>query len=246
MPGLDPASMLAIAAIWTLACVVRGTVGFGDALVGLPLMALVLPPQPAIVAIGAVSTLLGLAVGLTNLREVDWRGAGALLAGGVLGVPLGIYGLTRLPTDALRAALGVALLIAGGHGILGGRVQRTWADWRSAPGFGWLAGLLGGMLGTSGPPLVVWASGTGWSPPRIRSTLQGFFVPMSLLTALGHLGAGLWDGLVVRVALLAIPGIVIGTLVGNWLSPRIPAEGFRRALYVILLGLGAVQFAALA
>ncbi len=95
------------------------------------------------------------------------------------------------------------------------------------------------MLGTSGPPLVVWAAGTGWEPPRIRATFQGVFLPMSLFAVLGHSLAGLWTAQTAATLLTGLPAIAMGTLLGNVLAERIPAARFQRLLYGSLLVLGA-------
>jgi uncharacterized membrane protein YfcA len=96
------------------------------------------------------------------------------------------------------------------------------------------------MLGTAGPPVVVWAAGTGWSPTRLRATLQGVFVPLSVLTVAGHASAGLWTEPSAVVAALGIPAIALGSWLGDRLAPRIPTATFQNALHgaLVLLGIG--------
>src|SRR5262249_725178 len=74
---------------------------------------------------------------------------------------------------------------------LAGRSRFGLADDRLAWLFGLGAGVLGGAYGMNGPPLVVYGTLRRWSPGRFRATLQGYFLPASLLGMAGYWAAGL-------------------------------------------------------
>ena len=233
--------LLAAFGALTLGSVVRGTLGFGDALVAIPLLTLVVSPQVAVPAIAVLSAALGLGIGLTNREQVDWRGAGTLLLGAVLGLPLGIWALAVWSVDRLETALGAALVLVSLQGLLRPR-DSGWATLRTGPVFGFAGGLLGGMLGMAGPAFVLWTVGTGWPADRIRATLQGVFLPLALLTMLGHAWAGLWSRQVLVLAALGIPAAALGTLAGNRIARRLTLTRFQAVLWTVLLGLGGVLF----
>lgn len=224
--------------VLTLGGLVRGTLGFGDALVALPLLALLVEPQASVPAIAALSVVAGLGVGLTNLPDVDWRSAGRLLAGAMLGLPLGIWALSVWSPDRVQTALGVLLVLTGLQGLV--RPPKVgWAGPHSTPAFGVAAGIFGGLFGAPGPAFVLWSTSAGRSPARVRATLQAVFVPLSLLTAAGHGLSGLWTPTAVSLAALGVPAAIIGTLVGNRLAPLLSRERFRTALWLGLLFAGA-------
>src|SRR5262249_25397617 len=64
---------------------------------------------------------------------------------------------------------------------LAGRRRFELKDDRLAWLFGFTGGVLGGAYGMNGPPLVVYGSLRHWSPEHFRATLQGYFLPASLL-----------------------------------------------------------------
>jgi uncharacterized membrane protein YfcA len=76
--------------------------------------------------------------------------------------------------------------------------------------FGFSAGVLGGAYGMNGPPLVIYGSLRHWSPEYFRATLQGYFLPASLLGMCGYWLAGLWVPAVTRYYLWSLP-IVMAT-----------------------------------
>ncbi len=223
----------------TFGSVVRGTLGFGDALVAIPLLTLVVSPQTAVPVIAVLSAALGLGIGLTNREQVDWSGAGVLLLGAGAGLPLGIWALSAWSADRLETVLGGALLLVSVQGLLRPRTQ-NWATLRTGPLFGFAGGVLGGMLGMAGPAFVLWTVGTGWPPDRIRATLQGVFLPLAVMAMVGHAIAGLWSHQVWVLAALGIPAAALGTVVGNRLAQRLTASRFQAVLWTVLLGLGGV------
>ena len=71
-------------------------------------------------------------------------------------------------------------------------------DDRQAWLFGLSAGVLGGAYGMNGPPLVVYGALRRWSPEHFRATLQGYFLPASVIGMIGYWAAGLWTPSVSR------------------------------------------------
>ena len=89
----------------------------------------------------------------------------------------------------------------------------------------------------NGPPLVVYGALRRWSPERFRATLQGYFLPASLLGMAGYRAAGLWVPAVTHYYLTSLPVVLAATFLGRALNRRIDS---RRFVYCIHLGLVAV------
>ena len=53
-------------------------------------------------------------------------------------------------------------------------------------GSGFCSGILGGAYGMNGPPLAVYGSLRRWSPQHFRATLQGYFLPASIIGMAGY------------------------------------------------------------
>jgi len=72
-------------------------------------------------------------------------------------------------------------------------------------GCGFFAGVLGGAYGMNGPPLVMYGAMRRWSPQHFRATLQGYFLPASIVVMTGYWITGLWTAAVTHYYLLALP-----------------------------------------
>jgi len=156
-----------------------------------------------------------------------------------VGTPLGLWALHALDEHLVKMALG-AVVMAFSVFALVCRRQAALHDDRHAWVFGFGAGVLGGAYGMNGPPLVVYGALRGWSPQRFRATLQGYFLPASLMTMAGYGLTGLWTSTVTRDYLLALPAVLAATLLGRMLNKRLSGQVFVRCLYAGLVLIGAM------
>ncbi len=232
--------MPAVVGVIFAAAFVRSALGFGDAVIAMPLLAMVVglrTASPLVAFIGPTISLLILARGW---RRVDMRSAARLIAASVLGIPIGIYGLARLPEEPLKIALGVLILLYGVFGLSrpGARIrnEKGWLPWL----VGWSAGVLGGAYNTNGPPVVAYGMLRGWPPESFRATLQGYFLPTGLAILAGHGLAGMWTGEVLRFYLYSLPALVLGVVLGGLLNRKLTHALFARLVYGSLTVMGAV------
>lgn len=216
----------------------RATFGFGEAVVSMPLLAL-LP-----VSLHTSASLVGLA-GLTvaalsltaRTREVDVHAFVRLSIGTVLGIPLGLALLLLVPASVTSTVLGVLLVLYGGWSLnrssVVARVGRGWAY-----PTGVAAGALGAAYNFNGVPVVVFATLRRWSPGRFRGTLQAHFLFSGVLVVAGQALGGVWTAELPRLFALSLPAVGLATWAGHVLHGRIPAARFARYVYLLVLCLG--------
>jgi uncharacterized membrane protein YfcA len=103
-------------------------------------------------------------------------------------------------------------------------------------GFG--AGVLGGAYGMNGPPLVIYGTLRRWSAAQFRATLQGYFLPASLVGLAGYWLAGLWVPPVTRYYLLSLPIALASILLGRLVNRRLAGPSFLRYVHLALIVIG--------
>jgi uncharacterized protein len=224
----DPAAIL-IPGVLFLATLIRSTLGFGEALVAVPLLALVVPVEVAAPVAVLVSITVALIVVVHDWRQVHFRSAGWLVLPTMLGIPLGLLLLRTVSEPVVKAVLGAMIAGFSAHSLLS-RQHRELKNDRLAWLFGFGAGVLGGAYGMNGPPLVIYGSLRRWSPQHFRATLQGYFLPASLAGLWGYRLAGLWTPAVNRFYLLSLPLVVLATFLGRAINRRMGVQRF--LLYV--------------
>jgi len=232
----------AVAAIVLISALLQAALGFGFALIAVPLLVLVIAPKTAVICV----FLLGSVASVLTLRaakdEVNVAEAKRLSIGAVLAMPLGVVLLIGAPSVVLRLILGFVTIAAALWMLFGHEAPID--DPVSRPALGYVAGAISGVLNTSlstnGPPLVVYLRHRGLSPQAFRSTISVVFTVSNLVGLVFLAVGGAIHRDAVVLALLAGPCNVVGWLVGNAWSKRIAPHHFDRIVDVALLTSGTV------
>lgn len=231
---MDPIVLAAVGVV--VGAALQSATGFGFALVAAPLVFAASDPAEAV----GLMTLLGVVVNLLILlgerrrpRPLG-RECAVLVAAAAPGTVAGIVVLRALDAVTLQVAVSVgvvATLLA--RRAAGDRQAPTWA----APLAGFASGALNTSTTTSGPPLLLYLSGRGIEPGRLRDTVIATFLGLSVLSA-----AALWasgtEGAVPggRELALLVPLAVAGQLAGRPLFTRLAhGGGYERILTALLL-----------
>lgn len=233
---MTPESLFVVTVLVT-ASFVRGALGFGEALVAMPLLALALPTKEAAPLVALASVLVAAVILLREWRHVVLRSATLLTFSGLLGVPVGVY-LLRFGDDRIVKGLLAAVVLGFSLWCLWKPTRHVLNSDRLAPVFGGCAGVLGGAYNTAGPPLVIFGTLRGWSPPQFRATLQTYCI----LASIWVIAVQSFNGLVTQQTLLhfgmaAVP-VVGATLLGRFAASALSPERFVRFVYVALVAVG--------
>ncbi len=225
-------------AVILAAAFVRSSLGFGDAVLAMPLLALVIGIKTAAPLVAFMGPAISILILAGSWKRGDWKAASRLIVSSLAGIPLGIFLLTRLPEEPLRIALGAVIMLSGGFGLLSPslRLRHERAGVTFLVGFG--AGVLGGAYNTNGPPVVIYGMLRDWPPDRFRATLQSYFLPTGLFILAGHGTAGLWTSEVLRLFAFSLPGLVLGVWAGGRVNKTLTHDVFRRAVHISLVVMG--------
>ncbi|MBN2414544.1 sulfite exporter TauE/SafE family protein [bacterium] len=216
---------------------VRAVFGFADALVAMPLLAVLLGLRTATPLVALMSLTNALVIWLRHRTSFDWRGALRLIAATVAGIPVGLLLLKGVDEPFMKSALAVLLLAFSAYNLIRPGIMEIRDDsWGYL--FGLVSGVLGGAYNTNGPVVVMYAALRRWPPDSFRATLNGYFFLTGMFIVAGHGAAGLWTGQVVRLYLYALPVMAAAIAAGFLIHKRIPAEKFSAAVYVLLMLLG--------
>ena len=226
-----------VLAVIFVATLIRSAFGFGEALVAVPLLALVIPIEVAVPLAVLLSITVAGVVVVQDWRHIHVRSAGWLLLSTLFGIPVGLLVLTAVAEAVLKAVLGVVMIAFSLYCLFSRRPLELTTD-RLAWAFGFSAGVLGGAYGMNGPPLVVYGALRRWPPAHFRATLQGYFLPASLLGMAGYWLAGLWVPAVTRYYLLSLPLAVAAVFLGRVVNRRLDGRRFLRYVHSGLVGVG--------
>ncbi|MBZ0279000.1 MAG: sulfite exporter TauE/SafE family protein [Anaerolineae bacterium] len=211
--------------------------GFGQALIAMPLLTPLMGLQVAAPVV-ALASLTGTITLLVYYRQhinlkLMWRYALASLAG----IPLGVYLMARIDEKEGMIVLGILITGYGLYNLLNLRLPHI-QNPRWAYGFGLLTGILSGAYNTGGPPAVIYAASSRWSPDEFRSNLQGISLLNSTLVIAAHAAAQHLTLQVWGAYLLSLPALFLGIAAGLYLTSFVRPEIFRKLVLILLVILG--------
>src|SRR5690348_6521678 len=232
-------TILPVLAVVFLATLIRSAFGFGEALVAVPLLALIIPVEVAVPLAVLLSVTVAGVIIAQDWRKVHVGSAGRLVVATLFGIPLGLWLLTAVAEHAVKAILAIIIISFSTYCLLGRRRFELHDD-RLAWVFGFGAGILGGAYGMNGPPLVIYGTLRRWSPAHFRATLQGYFLPASLGGLCGYWIAGLWTPAVNGFYVRSLPFVIVATLLGRTLNRRFHPSRFLLYIHAALIAIGAL------
>ena len=237
---MDPTTFQVLMVV-LLATLIRSTFGFGEALIAVPLLALTIPVEIAAPLAVLLSITVAAVVVVQDWRKIHLRSTAWLLAPTFVGIPLGIALLTRVNEHVVKAALGVLIAAFSGYFLLSRKPHKIHGESRALLlGCGFLAGVLGGAYGMNGPPLVIYGAIQRWSPQYFRATLQGYFLPASIVAMAGYWFAGVWVPAVTHYYLISLAVAIPAIFLGRALNHRLRTESFMNYLHAGLVCVGLV------
>lgn len=226
-----------------LGAMVRATFGFGEAVVSMPLLALLpIPLNTAIALVGLAGLTVAVLAVATGWRHVDLSAMARLVPATILGVPVGLLLVTVAPAFLVTGLLGGFLVVYGAYSLARPALSALEHPQWALP-FGFAAGVLGSAYNFNGVPVVVYAGLRRWDPSRFRGTMQAHFLVSGVVIVIGQALAGLWSRQLLTDYVVALPAIVAATVLGTALHRRIPAEKFTKYVYALVMVLGAVLVA---
>lgn len=224
------------------AAFLQGLAGFGFGLLSMSVLPFFVPVRLAVVLISVLRVVPVITLLIQLWRQVSLKRVGPLLAGALLGVPLGVWFLRAASPTAVRITLGLVLTGYAVWALLRRAPAEREVPREPAAGWGLLAGGVGGALGggfnTGGPPVVLFAAVAGWQRDVLRASLASYFFTVIAIQLSLFVWQGLLDAAVLRVQALAVPVVVLGTWLGSKLSSRVPQARFQRGILVLILVLG--------
>lgn len=220
-----------------VAFLVRATLGFGDALLAMPLLVMVVGIKIAAPLMALLALVIALIVFYQNRKNVDYKIATQLIVTSLAGVPFGLFYLQHISEQIVNVMLGVIIILFSGYKLTG------WTLKMKTPGVlvwftGFVSGILGAAYNTNGPPVIMLFSAQKWPPAVFRSTLQCYFFFSGVGVVAGHFLSENIDKHVLSYFLYTLPALLTAFFIGERFYRKLESTIFYTVVHIILLMLG--------
>ncbi|MGY3611208.1 MULTISPECIES: sulfite exporter TauE/SafE family protein [unclassified Bradyrhizobium] len=215
---------------------VAGLSGFAFGLVAASLWLYILTPlQSATLIVGFGLLVQGYSVWRLR-RALDGSKLLPFIVGAALGVPTGVSLLTWSDPRTIRIAVGAFLAAYSLYALLRPSLKPISTGGSAADAaVGFLNGVLGGLTGLAGILVTIWCGLRGWSKDLQRTIFQPVAVTTFLMSALWLGGKGTVTSETVKLFVMGLPCLLIGTWLGLRLFDSIDEAMFRKIVLALLL-----------
>jgi uncharacterized membrane protein YfcA len=237
--GLIPADVttgtaLAICAVAFVSGTARGFSGFGAALIFMPLASSLAAPR-LVAALLLVIDFVSAAPLVPNaFKHADRKATAVMVAGALVGVPIGTWFLSRLDPVTTRWIISgfVTALLAL---LLSGWRYRGKDHAAISVAVGSVSGFCSGLAQTGGPPIVGYWLGRPIASPIARANILLFFGASDFFSLVSYGVTGLITLESIRFSLLVGPIYGIGVGFGASLFGRASDRLFRAICYGLIV-----------
>jgi uncharacterized membrane protein YfcA len=212
--------------------------GFAFALTASAIWLHVLDPLHATLLIVACSALMQFGTVWQLRHHIDLGRLWPFVAGGLIGIPVGVLLLAHTDPHRVKMALGAFLAVFGLYALLAPRLPVVGRGGRPLDGvIGFVGGILGGIGGYSGVLPTIWTQLRGWTKFEARAVYQPFIIVIQVATLL-VVGAVALDRAGVVMLIAVLPALALGGVVGWKLYGRLDERRFRQLLAMLLVASG--------
>lgn len=232
------ASQLLVVVLASFAgALVKAVSGLGYPVIAVPLIALVLGLEDAVVLIALPNLAANVYLHLESRDTRDeTRSLGVLLGFGIVGAVVGTVALARLPEEPLMVALAlmvvvfVVVFLRHPELAISDRTAR-----RGAPIVGTVVGVAQGALGVSGPVVASWIHGYRLSPRAYVNAVTLIFGVTGFTQVVVLALQGQFTGERLLGALIASVPVVAATALGLRLRRRLEGPAFDKVVLGVLV-----------
>jgi len=214
--------------------------GLGGTLGGLatPLMALVMPADQVIGLLLPILIVADVFAVASHWKRWDWRLIILMVPGAIVGVTIGTFVITNAPTETLRTALGVIVLLFALYKALEPHLFKTLTheakDWHGSVA-GTVAGFSSALAHTGGPPVSIFLLMRRVPTHVFLATSALFFAIINWVKVPYYFYAQLFDLQQMRSLIWLLPLLPLGVWGGKWAADKMSQEVFERVILTLLV-----------
>jgi uncharacterized protein len=229
-------SVLALFLISTfLGGLTSGLAGFAAGLVVSGVWLHILTPMQTAVLIASYG-IVNQSYTVWKLRHAfSWRRVLPFIAGGLVGVPIGVALLAAVNPAVVRIGVGVLLVAYASYNLFKPAIKPFDSGPVTDTGVGILNGMLGGLTGLGGVVITIWTQMRDWPKDVQRTVFQPVIVATMSIAAATYAINGAFTLETIKLFFIGLPALAGGLWVGLKLYGRLDDAAFRKVILWLLL-----------
>jgi len=223
-----------------ISAIVQGIVGFGFALIAVPIGLSLLNKTIVLNAILIIGITLNLALIVKNKKNVAFSIIKDLFISSLAGIVVGIFVLKVVSTVILLISAGVLIVLFSMLLFFSNKKGKANRFSNAIAGF--ISGILNSSTGLCGPPIALLLTHQHVNKDVYKKTLSLFFLYMNCITIFLYGVGSLIDKQGIVLGIYAIPFVVIAAIIGHKISEIVNMKTFKiiALILIFLTGLTSI------
>lgn len=229
--------ILLMSLVVLFAFLIKGITGFGEGLIMVTILSLFLDlkyilPVTLIIVLTADLYLL-----FNFWKEIDKKSIFTIFITAIIGVILGTFFLKNLDEIILKKLLGIFVSLFSIKLLFFDKSKNTIQKKNTI--FGVIAGFFGGfidaIIGTGGPPIVMYLKYIKLKKGVFRATCVMTFFIFHIMRLITYIYSGIITPEVVKTSFMLVPAMLVGSIIGMKIHVKINENLFNKIIAGILL-----------
>ena len=209
----------------------QSAIGFGFALITLPIYLLVVDVEIAIQLAMILTMATAVIMIFVVYKDIPKQTVKYLLIGTFIGFPIGLAVYLIATSALIKSIVGVVILLALGLTYINERKGMGFNETtRSSLITGVISGAMVSSIAMAGPAIAVYASAARFNKSKTRATIFSVFVISYGFAIILHASMNGFTPISMKVSLYLLPVVIVGLAVGQWLAGRISERYFKNLL----------------
>jgi uncharacterized protein len=225
-----------------IGAIARGYSGFGFSAILVSSWALVTDPARAVVVALCLEIAASIMQAVSVWQEIPWKRVGLLMAGAVIGTPMGAYVLANTPQEPLKLAIAVFVFISAALLFFGFKLRGKAYGSRTAA-VGVASGVANGAVAMGGLPVALFLTAEGDRPHQIRAAVIAYFFLLDITGLIFLARESVITADMLSLAALSLPVVALGVWLGGKRFLGTSPDVFRRTTLLMLMGIAAIGMA---
>ena len=201
---------------------------------------LAMHPSIALVGVNdakaAITLILWIAttvVTVQNIKYINWKQLGIMLAFMIVGMLGGLWLFDVLPVNTLMMVYGIIVVLIGLKKLLLPSNKKMPVPWNYAALL--MAGVMQGMFTSGGPFLVLYAADAIKEKKEFRATVSTIWTVLNIYMIFKMFRGGMYTSYVCGLSAASILPVFLGNFIGNRINKKINQQAFLKLVYVLLI-----------
>lgn len=226
-----------IGATFFFSTFVQGFTSFGFSLVAIPLLTLFLDAKLIIIITVTYSLVINSIIIRRYYRDAKMKKILPLLVSAIIFTFVGVSYLDVIDEYMLKMIIGVLLVVIGIINNFGIRFNLKKPEKYFLP-VGAVSGVLNGVGGISGPPVLVFLSNIDLNRSQFKATLSSYFLTLNIVAILTYTYKGFYTPENLKIIWTYLPHVVIGTAIGVYASTKVDEKLFKKIINIAIPVMG--------